>query len=169
MAVRAMGFHRACPWGIAEAKKALPGWQKHTHQLNNEKQKGTLHREQTFAEEGDKTKNTDLVYGSETPEPPPEAETSPRVPFLRPRGGSQGKRNPCIFGHLWKWAPGPATSWFPQDEPIPTPQFFNVLGPFLIHSHAPLFSLRPLFSSHYFVLFLNITLVSHKTKTKHDL
>lgn len=52
---RAMRFHRAHLWGVAEAKKALLGWQKTIHQLNTKKPKRILHREQTFAEEGDST------------------------------------------------------------------------------------------------------------------
>jgi len=38
---QAVRFHGAHPWRVAEAKKALLGWQKPTHQLNTKKKKKT--------------------------------------------------------------------------------------------------------------------------------
>lgn len=60
---QARRFHGACPQRVAEAKKALLGWQKPTYQLNNknktkQNQKGTLHREHIFVRErGQNPKN----------------------------------------------------------------------------------------------------------------
>ena len=80
-----MRLHGAHPWRVAEAKKALLGWQKPTHQLNTKKkQKRTLHREKTFAEEGDSPPETDLASESESPEPLPNTEISPRGLLIRP-------------------------------------------------------------------------------------
>ena len=82
---QAVRFHGAHPWRVAEAKKALLGWHKPTHQLNTKKkkkqqQKRTLYREQTFSEEGDSPAETDLVSESESPEPLPNTEVRPRGP-----------------------------------------------------------------------------------------
>lgn len=43
-----MRFHGARPQGVAEAKKALLGWQKPTHQLNNKTTKRELCTESKF-------------------------------------------------------------------------------------------------------------------------
>lgn len=56
-----MRFPRACPQGVAEAKKALLGWQKPTHQLDEKKTKRELGMESKFLSgEGDKTQKTAL-------------------------------------------------------------------------------------------------------------
>lgn len=63
-------FHRPCPWGVAEAKRALLGWQKPVSELNhkNKREHCTLGKS-LLGKEIKPGRKTDLVGRSDISEP----------------------------------------------------------------------------------------------------